>query len=166
MAERKITPDVRVLPRANAVATVRKLVPLYELLGHQVPMLDGDGNGSISVGEILSHVKQNAVQGMDLDGDGKVGFVEVMWSLLAIVKDLSNCRQWDQKIFHSSELAVFRLWGKSMLLFVGLYILSVYFDGEDPAQTILVDHCALTARAQGDVCKALLEEVAATTSEA
>ena len=101
MAERKITPDVRVLPRANSVGTVRKLVPLFELLGHQVKLLDSDGDGSIGISEIFSHVKETAVQGMDLDGDGKVGFTEVMMSLVNIIKDLPNFRQWETKLFHS-----------------------------------------------------------------
>ena len=49
----------------------------------QVPRLDEDGDGSISIKEIFSHVGQTVVQGMDVDGDGKVGFKEVMMSLIA-----------------------------------------------------------------------------------
>ena len=162
MAERKITPDVRVLPRANSVGTVRKLVPLFELLGHQVKLLDADGDGSIGISEIFSHVKETAVQGMDLDGDGKVGFTEVMRSVVNIIKDLPNFRQWETKIFHVSELAVLRLWGKSFLFLIFLFVLFFYVLPEDnPQQAILIDHCRLQARAQADVCKALLAEVAA-----
>ena len=165
LAMREITPDVRVLPRANAVGTVRKLVPLYELLGHQVKLLDSDGDGSIGISEIFSHVKQTAVQGMDLDGDGKVGFMEVIMSLGAVIKDLPNCRQWEQKLFHVSELAVLRLWGKSFLFLLSMFVLFFYlFQEELPHQAILIDHCRLQARAQGDVCKALLTEVAAAAA--
>jgi len=163
MADRKITPDVRVLPRANAVSTVRKLVPLHELLGHQVPLLDNNGDGSISISEVLSHVKQTAVQGMDLDGDGKVGFMEVMMSVVAIVKDLPNCRQWEQKIFHVSELAVLRLWGKSLFFLLAVFVLWYELREELP-EPILVDHCRLQTRAQGDACKALLQELAAAAA--
>jgi|TARA_B110001469_G_C9599885_1_gene298029 hypothetical protein len=165
MAERKITPDVRVLPRANAVGTVRKLVPLFELLGHQVKLLDSDGDGSIGISEIFSHVKETAVQGMDLDGDGKVGFTEVMMSLGAVIKDLPNCRQWEQKLFHVSELAVLRLWGKSFVFLLSMFVLFFYVLQEElPQQAILIDHCRLQARAQGDVCKVLLTEVAAAAA--
>jgi len=167
MAERKITPDVRVLPRANSVGTVRKLVPLFELLGHQVKLLDSDGDGSIGISEIFSHVKETAVQGMDLDGDGKVGFTEVMMSLVNIIKDLPNFRQWETKLFHSSELAVLRLWGKSFLFLISMFFLFFYvLHEENPQQAILIDHCRLQARAQADVCKALLTEVAAAAAAA
>ena len=165
MAERKITPDVRVLPRANSVGQVRKPVPLFELLGHQVKLLDADGDGSIGISEIFSHGKETAVQGMDLDGDGKVGFTEVMRSVVNIIKDLPNFRQWETKLFHVSELAVLRLWGKSFLFLIFLFVLFFYVLPEDnPQQAILIDHCRLQARAQADVCKALLTEVAAAAA--
>ena len=130
MADRKITPDVKVLPRANSTSTVRKPIMLYQLMGKQVRRLDADGDGSISMKEVLSHMTHTAKEAMDIDGDGQVSWKEVILSFFAMLKDLPNHRSWQRKVFHNSELAVLRLYGKTMLFIlflVGLWIFYLWF---------------------------------------